>query len=83
MAVGTLVDNAEVRTGKAARRWRKSSKKRERAAQQADKIAAMEDSPNGKELQRSTRRALAFKHGNLYDREGFMRDEEVCEPKCS
>lgn len=31
--------------------------------------------------ERSTRRALAFNHGDLYDKDGFMKQEEVCEPK--
>lgn len=47
----------------------------------ANKIAAAAESPNGTELQRSTRRALACYHGDLYDKDGFMKEEAVCEPK--
>ncbi|MCJ1347461.1 hypothetical protein MMC31_005686 [Peltigera leucophlebia] len=56
---------SEAATGKKARRRRKLEKTRDRAFKNADEIAAAEDSPDGSQLQRATRRKLAFSHGSM------------------
>ena len=39
----------------------------------------MAGSPNSTELRQNTRRALAAYHGDLYDRDGLLKHDEVCE----
>ena len=50
---------------------------REEGNRNANEIAAVGGSPNGTEFRRNTRRALDCYHSELYDKDGFLKHDEV------